>query len=71
MAQHRGTYVPLKYIDTKSGMRQPEYSMNINQLCARNIIYKYARGVYAFTDPLLKEYILIFGVIEVDQEGTS
>jgi len=71
MAKHPDIYVPLKYISAQSGMGQPEYSMNINQLCERNIIYKYARGVYAFKDPLLKEYILIFGVIEVDQEGTS
>ena len=64
MASNENINVPLSYIDNYLDIKQSEYSMNINKLCERNIIKKYSRGIYSFVDPLLKEYIKMFGVLE-------
>ncbi|MGD6777717.1 AAA family ATPase [Sutcliffiella horikoshii] len=68
MASNKDKYVSNKFISEKLGLPPNEYSTNISNLCDRNIITKVDRGIYEFTDPLLKEYILNFGIIRVDSE---
>lgn len=64
MASNENTNIPLSYIDDFLDIKQSEYSTNINKLCERGVIKKYSRGVYCFVEPLLKEYIKMFGVLE-------
>ena len=70
MASSANQYVPLEHISQETGYQQNEYSANMGKLIERNVITKVARGKYMFVDPLLKEYIREFGVIDVDEEGT-
>lgn len=53
-----------EFISTKIGYPQNQYSTNMSNLVDKGVIYKVNRGVYAFVDPLLKEYIKHFGVIK-------
>jgi len=67
MATYNGAYVPLTYVSEQLGLKQNEYSTNISNLTKREVILKADRGIYSFTDPLLKEYIRHFGVIDYSQ----
>lgn len=68
MAEHSGDDVPLAFISEKIGYSQNQYSSNMGTLQAREIIVQRDRGVYAFVDPLLKEYIKRFGVLSVEDD---
>ncbi|WP_053978178.1 AAA family ATPase [Mangrovimonas xylaniphaga] len=64
MAQCESENVQNDFISKKIGYPQNEYSTNLSNLVENDIIYKVNRGIYAFVDPLLKEYIKNFGVIK-------
>ena len=64
MADYIDSNVPLEHISNVIGLKQNEYSANIGKLIERNIIHRVDKGVYCFTEPLLKEYIHNFGIIE-------
>lgn len=64
MASYEDKNVPLSHLNSCLNMQQSEYSTNLNKLCERNIIKRYDRGIYYFVEPLLKEYIKLFGVLE-------
>jgi len=68
MASHEGQHVPLSFISEKIGYEQNQYSTNMANLVKRDIISQVDRGVYCFVDPLLKEYISRFGVINSDSD---
>lgn len=64
MAQFDGFNVPLKYISKEINLEQNEYSTNIANLIDREIIDRVDKGIYCFVNPLLKEYIRNFGIID-------
>jgi hypothetical protein len=68
MASYQLLNIPLSYISEKIGYEQNQYSTNMSNLLKRNIITLIDRGVYSFTDPLLKEYIARFGVIDSGED---
>jgi hypothetical protein len=68
MAEHSGDDVPLSFISEKIGYLQNQYSSNMGNLQVREVIVQRDRGVYAFVDPLLKEYIKRFGVLSIESE---
>lgn len=68
MAEHAGDDVPLSFISEKIGYLQNQYSSNMGNLQTREVIVQRDRGVYAFVDPLLKEYIKRFGVLSIEAE---
>lgn len=68
MAQYDGDDVPLTYISQKIGYSQNQYSSNMGNLQTREVIVQRDRGVYAFVDPLLKEYIKRFGVLSIEAD---
>ena len=68
MADHTGDDVPLSFISDKIGYLQNQYSSNMGNLQTREVIVQRDRGVYAFVDPLLKEYIKRFGVLSIEAE---
>ena len=57
MAKHVDVNVPLEYISLEIKSKQNEFSSNIGTLIEKNIIRRVDKSVYAFVDPLLKEYI--------------
>ncbi|MDP1527820.1 MAG: hypothetical protein Q8M05_00420 [Rhodoferax sp.] len=69
MAEHSGDDVPLAFISEKIGYSQNQYSSNMGNLQTRDVIVQRDRGVYAFVDPLLKEYIKRFGVLSIEENG--
>ncbi len=68
MAEHPRDDVPLSFISKKIGLAQNQYSTNMSTLRQRGVIAQHDRGVYAFVDPLVKEYIKRFGVLSVEPE---
>ena len=64
IAKYEADNIPLDYVSKEIGLDPNQYATNISTLCERQIIFKVARGLYSFVDPLLKEYILNFGVIK-------
>lgn len=68
MATFDGANVPLSHISDKTGYEQNQYSANMGNLVKRGIISQVDRGVYSFIDPLLKEYISRFGVIDTQDD---
>ncbi len=64
MAKYQKDNIPLDYVSKEIELDPNQYATNISTLCERQIIFKVARGLYSFVDPLLKEYILNFGVIK-------
>lgn len=64
MAECETDNVQNDFISKKIKYPQNEYSTNLSNLVENDIIYKVNRGIYAFVDPLLKEYIKNFGVIK-------
>ncbi|HDC4311321.1 TPA: AAA family ATPase [Enterobacter kobei] len=68
MAKFEGANVPLSYISNEIGYEQNQYSANMGNLVKRDIISQVDRGVYSFIDPLLKEYISRFGVIDTQDD---
>ena len=71
MASYGGANVPLTHITQTIGYEQNQYSANMGNLLKRDIISSVDRGVYCFVDPLLKEYIARFGVINTEDENNS
>ena len=72
MANCDSQNVPLAMITQHLGVESNEISTNIGTLIDKEIISRVDRSIYAFVDPLLKEYIKSFGVIklkDVDAEG--
>jgi hypothetical protein len=68
MAGYESANVPLSHITKEIGYEQNQYSTNMSNLIKRDIITLVDRGVYCFVDPLLKEYIGRFGVINTEDE---
>ena len=68
MASYESVNIPLSHISEKIGYKQSQYSANMGQLISRNVISQVDRGVYCFVDPLLREYISRFGVIDAGIE---
>ncbi len=64
MAKYTEDNIPLDFVSKELKLDPNQYATNISTLCERQIIFKVARGLYSFVDPLLKEYILNFGVIK-------
>ena len=58
--------VPLEFIATRIGQEQSQFSTNMATLVEREILFKPATGHYAFTDPMLKEYIKVNGVLALE-----
>jgi hypothetical protein len=67
MAAHDDRNVPLKIIEKAIGQNQNQFSANMGVLIEREVIDRVDVGVYAFRDPLLREYIRKFGVWGVDE----
>ncbi len=67
MAKYSDVNVPLEFISKEIKFKQNEFSANIGTLIDKNIIRRVDRSVYAFIDPLLKEYIKHFGTIKIDK----
>ncbi len=67
MANNEKKIVPLEFIAKQIGQEQSQFSTNMATLVDREIIFKPAIGLYAFTDPMLKEYIKINGVLALDE----
>ena len=66
MASHDKKIVPLEFIAKSIGQEQSQFSTNMATLVDREIIFKPWTGYYAFTDPMLKEYIKVNGVLALD-----
>lgn len=64
MAKHDEASVPLSFISKEIGYKQNQYSSNMSTLIDRNVIKRIDTGVYSFVEPLLKEYIKHFGIID-------
>ncbi len=59
--------MPLEFIAKVIGQEQSQFSTNMATLVDREIIFKPAIGHYAFTDPMLKEYVKMNGVLTLDE----
>lgn len=68
MALYDNENVPLEIITTHLEVESNQISTNLGTLIDKNIITRVDRSVYAFVDPLLKEYIKSFGVIKIKEE---
>jgi len=66
MSKYEKNIVPLDYIAKSIGQEQSQFSTNMATLVDREILYKPQTGFYSFTDPMLKEYVKLNGVIELD-----
>lgn len=69
MAKHDSENVPLDVITRHLNVESNQVSTNIGTLIEKNIITRVDRSIYAFVDPLLKEYIKSFGIIKVKEDG--
>lgn len=67
IAKHDKKIVPLEFIAKVIGQEQSQFSTNMATLVDREIIFKPAIGHYAFTDPMLKEYVKMNGVLTLDE----
>jgi hypothetical protein len=63
MAKHPTLVVPLDYIASYMKEEQSQFSTNMATLIEREVIAKPNIGKYRFVDPMLKEYIRVFGVM--------
>lgn len=59
--------VPLEFIAKAIGQEQSQFSTNMATLVEREIVFKPGIGYYAFTDPMLKEYIKVNGVLALEE----
>ena len=59
--------VPLDFIAKTIGQEQSQFSTNMATLVEREIVFKPGIGNYAFTDPMLKEYIKVNGVLALEE----
>ena len=66
IAAYEKKIVPLEFIAKSIGQEQSQFSTNMATLVEREIVFKPATGHYAFTDPMLKEYIKINGVLALE-----
>lgn len=66
VASYDKKIVPLDYIAKSINQEQSQFSTNMATLVEREILFKPAIGFYAFTDPMLKEYIKANGVLALD-----
>lgn len=64
VAKYDDPSVPLDFISEEIGYKQNQYSSNMSTLIERSIIKRIDTGVYSFVEPLLKEYIRHFGIID-------
>ncbi len=69
MATHDNKIVPLDFIAKAIAQEQSQFSTNMATLVDREILFKPSIGNYAFTDPMLKEYIKANGVLELEEEA--
>lgn len=67
IAAYEKKIVPLDFIAKTIGQEQSQFSTNMATLTEREIVFKPATGMYAFTDPMLKEYIKANGVLALDE----
>lgn len=67
MANHPKKIVPLDFIAKSIAQAQSQFSINMATLIEREIIFKPATGHYAFTDPMLKEYVKVNGVLQLEE----
>jgi len=67
IASHDKKIVPLEYIAKTIGQEQSQFSTNMATLVEREIVFKPGTGHYAFTDPMLKEYIKVNGVLALEE----
>jgi Cdc6-like AAA superfamily ATPase len=66
IAAHDKKIVPLDFIAKTIGQEQSQFSTNMSTLVEREIVFKPSTGYYAFTDPMLKEFIKVNGVLSLD-----
>ncbi|MEC8849139.1 MAG: ATP-binding protein [Pseudomonadota bacterium] len=66
IASHEKKIVPLEFIAKSIGQEQSQFSTNMATLVEREIVFKPGIGHYAFTDPMLKEYIKVNGVLALE-----
>jgi len=66
IAAHEKKIVPLDFIAKTISQEQSQFSTNMATLVEREIVFKPSTGYYAFTDPMLKEYIRVNGVLSLD-----
>lgn len=59
--------VPLEFISKSIDQEQSQFSTNMATLVEREIVFKPMTGYYAFTDPMLKEYIKVNGVLALEE----
>jgi hypothetical protein len=69
MASFNGVNVPLRHIEKEIKQSQNQFSANMGTLIDRDVIQRVDVGVYAFCEPLLREYVRRFGVWGVDEDG--
>lgn len=67
IAAYEKKIVPLEFIAKSIGQEQSQFSTNMATLVEREIVFKPATGYYAFTDPMLKEYIKVNGVLALEE----
>ena len=67
IAAHDKKIVPLDFIARAIGQEQSQFSTNMATLVEREIVFKPGIGHYAFTDPMLKEYIKVNGVLALEE----
>lgn len=67
VAAHEKKIVPLQDIAKHIGFEQSTFATNMATLVDRGILFKPQVGFYAFTDPMLKEYIKINGVLSMEE----
>ncbi len=67
IASYEKKIVPLEFIAKTIRQEQSQFSTNMATLVEREIVFKPGIGFYAFTDPMLKEYIKVNGVLELEE----
>lgn len=67
IAKYDKKIVPLEFIAKTIGQEQSQFSTNMATLVEREIVFKPRVGHYAFTDPMLKEYIKVNGVLALEE----
>lgn len=67
MAAFDKKIVPLDFIARTIGQEQSQFSTNMATLVERDVVFKPSTGFYAFSDPMLKEYVKVNGVLSLEE----
>jgi len=71
MATSGDTVATSEQIRSQLPINDDDFSSALQALIERNVIKKEAKGAYRFVEPLLREYVIEYGVIDIREPSTG